>query len=636
MAPDEHARWSGFELGFVARQAKSVWGVVPLGHRIGLGSAALMMGMASACSTIVPLLVGRLVDGVHGGTGNTHRADFVANAVRYLSLIGGALVFREALNVARRYIVENSCARIERNLTVQLVKHLLRADLATLADYRVGALDTRISRSVEGVIRFLRLSFLDFFPALATGVFALSAAVWKKPILGVVMAGVIPISVFLTLRQLSSQKGIRLKLMRFSEELDGMIVEQLGGVEYIRAAHTEGVEARRLDRTATRRRAIEVRHYFDMSLYGCAKALNEGVFHIVVLAFAVYYALRGAITVGDILTLSLLFVGVMAPLNEVHRVIDEGHESSLRINDFVHMLNEPMDASYTVRTPRHPRLEIGQPAIAVKHVVVDLVSPRGRPVRVLDDVSFEVKHGETIGIAGRSGSGKSTCAKVLLNLVHPSTGEVSIGGVPITDIPRAELAHLFGYVGQQPFVFAGTIEANIGYGPVRASDDDVRRVAAMASIHDEIVHMPRGYQARIAERGHNLSGGQCQRIALARTLVHAPPILIFDEATSALDTIGEKYVQRELEQKRADRTIVLIAHRLSTLRHADRILVFDDGHVAETGTFAELVSAGGLFVTAARRRVLARQHGEEHRHMRERQGVSSSGSSAARSAGEGS
>jgi ATP-binding cassette subfamily B protein len=599
MALDERSEATGGEsrvdLRGVLRRARRTWRLVPLGLKLGLGGAAVMMVLVSACSTAIPLLVGRLVDGVQDDAAHAGHATFLRLAGRCLGLIGGALLLREMLNVGRRYLIENTCARTERNLTIQLVDHLLRVDLATLSNYRVGALDNRISRSVEGVIRFLRLAFIDFLPALLTGLLALSTAVWKKPMLGLVMACVIPISVLLTRRQLRSQKGIRLRLMRLGEEMDGMLVEQLAGVEHIRAAHTEDIEARRLERVATERCNRAVRHHFVMSLFGCSKALNEGACHVVVLAFAVYYARMGAISVGDILSLSMLFAGVMAPLNEVHRVIDEGHESSLRMRDFIEMLEEPVDSSYQVSAPLRPHFEPGRPAIVVRNLQVDLSSMRGSPVRALHDVSFEVRYGETIGIAGRSGSGKSTCAKVLLNMVHPTGGEVLIGGVPLADIPRAELARLFGYVSQQPFVFAGTVEENIAYGPAYATAEDVRRVASMANIHHEIAHMPRGYQAQLTEQGRNLSGGQRQRLALARTLLREPPILLFDEATSALDNISERYVQRALELKRADRTILLIAHRLSTLRNTDRILVFDGGRIAETGTFKQLLSVGGIF-----------------------------------------
>ena len=169
--------------------------------------------------------------------------------------------------------------------------------------------------------------FLDCLPALMTGLFALIAALSKQPILGVVMLGVIPLAVWLTLLQLKSQKGVRLDLMHDCEEIDGIVVEQLSGTEYIRVAHTFGLEVDRLSQATEKRRQREVKHHFEMSLYGCAKSLNEGLFHVLVLGIATYLAVNQRLSFGDILTFSVLFLNVMTPLNEIHRVIDEGHES---------------------------------------------------------------------------------------------------------------------------------------------------------------------------------------------------------------------------------------------------------------------------------------------------------------------
>src|SRR5262249_3444529 len=162
-----------------------------------------------------------------------------------------------------------------------------------------------------------------------------------QPMLAVAMAGVVPVSLYLTLRQLRSQKGIRLRLLRSREEMEGIMVEQLSNLDYVRAANMHDYEVKRASRSAERRRAMEAHHHFEMSLFGCAKALNEGFFHILVLALAAYLAVNGSITYGDILTFSFLFANVMAPLNEVHRSLDEGHECSLMVADLLHMLREP-------------------------------------------------------------------------------------------------------------------------------------------------------------------------------------------------------------------------------------------------------------------------------------------------------
>jgi ATP-binding cassette, subfamily B, bacterial len=203
-------------------------------------------------------------------------------------------------------------------------------------------------------------------------------------------------------------------------------------------------------------------------------------------------------------------------------------------------------------------------------------------------------------VAGRSGCGKTTWLRALMRLVHPSGGTATLGGIPLERVSREAIGRLVGYVGQNPFVFAGTVAQNIAYGCDRPSEERIRQAAMLACIHDEIMMMPGGYRARVAERGQNLSGGQRQRIALARVFLKNPPILILDEGTSALDNTSERLVQKAINAARADRTVILVAHRLTTLRDADRILVFDDGRIVEVGTYPELVRRGGVFAELVR------------------------------------
>ncbi len=235
----------------------------------------------------------------------------------------------------------------------------------------------------------------------------------------------------------------------------------------------------------------------------------------------------------------------------------------------------------------------------VKHLDLDYGAAQVKKTGVLKDVSLTILPGETIGIAGRSGGGKSTFLKMLLRLVHPTAGTVQVGSVPLESLSRSEIGRLFGYVGQSPFVFTGTIAENIAYGTDDTSRDQIRRAAEMANLHEDIIHMPNGYDTIINERGQNLSGGQRQRLALARILLKQPPILVLDEATSALDNISEQHVQSSLGLSSSDRTTLLVAHRLTTLRDADRIFVFDHGQIAEVGAYDELLAAGGMFAQLA-------------------------------------
>jgi ATP-binding cassette subfamily B protein len=589
------------ELLTILQRACQVWRLVPGRHRRALAGAGLVMALASACQIAIPLSLGRLIDHVRQGSaeGLSARPLYVLAALD-LSILAGAYFIREALNVARRYLVESTCMSIEKEITVRVVSHLMKMDLAALTHQRVGALHGRIHRSVEGYVRFLRVTFLDFFPAVLTGLLALFATAGKQPWLGLLMAGVIPVAVSLTIWQLLSQKGIRLTLMHSKEGMDGTIVEQLSGLDYVRAAHTHDREVERVARAAEERRARELRHHFQMSLFGSGKALNEAFFHLVVLGGAVYFAAQGSISFGDVWTFSLLFLNVMTPLSEVHRVLDEAHESSLQVGQLLGLFAEPTDPSFAALSPREPRLATGAAAFTAEDLRVEYRTPGGERKHALRGISLSVRHGETLGVAGRSGGGKSTWLRVLLRLTHPSGGRAWLGGVPLENVSREAIGRLVGYVGQTPFVFSGTIAENIAYGSDPAPAEEIRRAARLACLHEEILAMPGGYQAPVAERGQNLSGGQKQRIALARIFLKNPPILILDEGTSALDMISEHKVQQAIEAARQDRTVILVAHRLSTLRHANRVVVFEDGRIVDEGAYQDLLRRGGAFAELVR------------------------------------
>jgi ATP-binding cassette subfamily B protein len=290
----------------------------------------------------------------------------------------------------------------------------------------------------------------------------------------------------------------------------------------------------------------------------------------------------------------------MAPLNEIHRVLDEGHESSLRVRDLRELLALPVDASFKTPTHTQPRLDDTVAVVRAKGLHFVYTLPDGRPAPALRGIDLEIAPGETIGVVGKSGCGKSTWLKVLMRLLHHENGRVWLMGVPLEEVSRETLSHLIGYVGQNPFIFSGTIEENITYGTPRYLPEDVVRAAKRACIHDEIVAMPDGYRTAVAERGANLSGGQRQRIALARVFLQNPPILVLDEATSALDTISERRVQQAIGTATRDRTVIMVAHRLSTFADADRIFVFDDGQLVETGSYDELIARNALFAELAR------------------------------------
>jgi ATP-binding cassette subfamily B protein len=615
------------QLTTLASQMRRVLPIIARRHKVMLVLAMAVMMLNSALATAVPVLFGALVNGLtealKEGAGT---APLLGVAELYLGLIGGVYLLRELLVVGQKYLVENACTRIERDMTVVVVSHLFKADLGAVGRERAGSLQDRVSRSVEGLVSFLTLGFTEFLPGLMAIATALAWVLFVDGRVGLVLCGVIPLYGLLALRQLTVQRASRREIIDSKQGLDAAVLERLGGLEYIRAAHTYHREVDRVEAAAEEQRKRKIRYYLSMARFDCLKALNEGFFHLLVLVLAIVLVARHSafllsdkgIEPGDVVMFSMLFYRVVNPMRALSATLQGAQECSLRVEDLLRLLAEPMDASFTPAltrnlsmmarvaqlywrdlpaqvSAREPSLARGAPAIAVSDLFVEYPVEGGPPRRVLHGVSLRVEHGQMIGVAGPAGSGKSTWLKVLLRLTHPAAGEVFVGGVPLDGLSREAIGRLFGYVSQTPYLFAGTIEENIVYGSEGATPEAVRLAAALASIHDEIMAMPNGYQTAVAERGQNLSGGQRQRIALARVFLENPPILILDEATSALDNINERAVQEAVARSRADRTTVVVAHRLSTLRDADRILVFDQGRIVESGGFEELERGNGLF-----------------------------------------
>jgi ATP-binding cassette subfamily B protein len=524
-------------------------------------------------------------------------SDYVTLA---LALLLGYYVVKESLQLLRRWLVTRTTSQIESDMTSRLVGHLLRIDLGALASDRIGALHGRITRSVEGFVKFLKVVFADFIPALTLGGAALYTALAKDWHVGLVMVAMVPAAVLITIWQVSSQKGVRLELLRAKESLDGTVVEQLGGLEYIRAANTHALEVARVTAAANARAKREFGHSFAMARFDWLKAVNEAVFCTGVLGFSVILAANQKISYGDILTFWGLFMTILGPMKDVHRILDEAYDSSMQVTVLLQMLDQPQDQSFNIVTLRPPRLDGTVPLLECQDLVVEYNTPPHGKRRILDGVTLAIHQGQTIGIAGRSGSGKSTWLRAVLRLLHPTSGEVLVGGVPIGVLSREDIGRSIGYVSQVPFVFSGTVRANIGYGCGTVSLEQVQEAARQAHIHDEIMQMQQGYDTALTERGGNLSGGQRQRIALARMFLKNPPVLILDEGTSALDNISERQVRAAIDHARHSHTVIMVAHRLTTLNETDCIFVFDQGRVVEQGSFDDLVAKNGTFAELVR------------------------------------
>lgn len=569
---------------------KSIFALLPRKQKSGFFLILLILAVSAVLSQLTPLAIGYLTDHVLAG----QNASFASVAPILVAILVVNIV-NELIKVARRLIVEDTATQAEKTARQRAALSLLMAPLSYFRAHMTGNIHGRLNRSLEGTVKLIKLMFMDFAPAVTTGLAAVVTIFTQLPVsVACLVVLVIPVGTFIVLRQIGTQKGIRVELMDTKADMDGAMVELLGGIETIRALDSAQTEGARIEARSEQLRKKEMRHHRAMAFYDCLKFVNEAFFSVLVIGLSVLLASRGAITVGTVLTAYLCFTQLTGPLRELHRILDEFSECVVLANDYFQLSDLPLDFSYQdegaskAQTPRDNSVTLKDVRFAYSEKPDQLI---------LNDIVLAIPAGKFIGIAGPSGCGKSSLIKVIDKL-EEAQGEVLLGGVPLDSLSRTVLAENVALVPQTPFLTADTVYHNICYGMKReVSPEEVREAARKANIAADIEQLEGGYQFVLAEGGTNLSGGQRQRIALARIFLKKPRILILDEATSALDNTSEKRIQAEIEKMKEEcgTTVLSIAHRLSTLQNCDEIIVMDKGCIVQRGTYRELERAPGLF-----------------------------------------
>ena len=568
---------------------RELWAHLSSRDRSLLASATMVMLLACALTAVLPVLIGQLVDHVLKGN-----AVSVSGAAGPLAVIGGLVIAAQILQVIRRQFVEVVATGFERDIRHTTYGHMLRIDLDHIRHGKVGAIYGRVNRSIEGAVKLLKLGGMDLFPAVTLATAAIVVAFTRNPLVAAAMAGVIPTGFALVRWQVANQAGVRVELRDNKDEIDGQVSELLPVLGVVRTTGSDGYFAETIRDACARLRDTELRHHRAMSLFDAAKAINEGLWLLVTLAVAVQLAASGAVSAGEVTAYVLLYGGVITPLRELHRIIDEASESSQQATDLFSFLAMPEDESYGTADAWRPSLTAADASLLSLASVS--FTHRGQDAPTLRGVTLRVEAGERVGIVGGTACGKSTMLKLVARLHHGHAGAIRLGGRDIREISRCELTPMLGYVPQEPKVFKGTVLQNILLGHADAELGEAVRAAKRAQIHDEILRMPGGYETIVGERGDTLSGGQKQRLCLARALVRTPPLLLLDEPTSALDAPSQVGVQRAIDSL-SDVTMLIVAHRLSTLRTLDRIVVMAGGRVVEEGTFEILAARRGAFAT---------------------------------------
>jgi ABC-type transport system involved in Fe-S cluster assembly fused permease/ATPase subunit len=563
---------------------RHLWPKGEWGLRSRVVAALLLLVLAKITNVYVPILYKHAIDAF-----GDPKIQAVAVPVALILAYGMARVLAQAFGEVRDAIFAPVSQRAIRNLALEVFGHLHALSLRFHLERQTGGLSRVIERGTQGMEFLIRFMTFNILPTLfeigLVGIILWNLYDWRFTV--VTLAAVGSYIVFSIV--LSEWRIAFVRRMNDADtEANAKAIDSLLNYETVKYFGNEAHEAARYDVGRRRYEEAAIRSSRTLSLLNVGQGAIIAVGLAAVMVMAGYGVVDGTMTIGDFVAVNAFLLQLYQPLNMLgfaYREIRNALVSMERMFGLLDVRAEIADK------PGAPALRVTGGEIVFDKV--DFHYEKSRPI--LHEVSFRVAPGNTVAIVGSSGAGKSTVSRILYRFYDVASGSVRIDGQDIRDVTQASLRASIGVVPQDTVLFNDTIYYNIAYGRPGASREEVERAARLARIHDFIVALPQGYDATVGERGLKLSGGEKQRVAIARTILKDPHILLFDEATSALDTRTEQEIQRSLEEVSRGRTTVVIAHRLSTIVNADEIVVLDHGRVAERGRHGDLLARNGLY-----------------------------------------
>jgi len=585
------------ENGFAAlrRFLPYLW---PAGHPALKLRVAVAMLLVIAAKTVVLLMPFAYSAAVNAMSAGRDRAVGLAVAlvVAYAAARFGGTLFDNLRNA----IFERVGQEAARRLSLQVFAHLHRLSLRFHLERRTGALTKVVERGTKSIDTMLYFLLFNIAPT----VFELTAVCvifFVKFGFGLVAATGVMVAIYITFTQRMTNWRIELRRewARNDSEATQKAVDSLLNYETVKYFGAEAVEERRYGESV--RRLVDTTTQVETSLawMNIGQALITNLMMAGAMAYSVWGWSQGRFSTGDVVFVNTMLAQLFRPLDFLGMVYREIRQGLIDMEAMFGLVDTPAEV---VDVPGARALVPGGGAVTFDHVDFAYDPERS----ILHDVSFAVPAGGMLAVVGPSGAGKSTLARLLFRFYDVTGGRILIDGQDIAQVNQASLRRAIGIVPQDTVLFNDTVGYNIAYGRAGAAQADVEAAARGAAIHDFIVSLPDGYDTKVGERGLKLSGGEKQRVAIARTLLKDPQLLILDEATSALDSRTESEIQETLGELAQRRTTVVIAHRLSTIVQADQILVMERGRVAERGTHGELVAKGGIYAE-----MWARQQAEQ-------------------------
>jgi subfamily B ATP-binding cassette protein HlyB/CyaB len=559
-------------------------------HRRLLGEVLLVSVFLQLLALVTPLFFQVVMDKVL-----LHQATNTLNVLAIGLIV--VMSFESLLSLLRSYVLTHTTSRIDVELGARLFRHLLQLPLAYFEARRIGDSVARV-RELENIRQFLTGSALMLVLDVLFSVVFLAVMWAYSPKLTVVVLLSLPLYAIVTLAVMPVLRARLEEKFQRGAENQALLVESIGAMQTVKASALEPTMARRWEQ--------QLAGYVSASFKAnhAGTVAHEGVGYIgklvqvAVLWFGAHAVMAGELTVGMFVAFTMFANRVAQPIMRIAQMWSEFQQVGLSVRRLGDILNTRPEPSSQAAA----QLPALQGAVAFQGVTFRY-RPEAPPV--LNDVSLELRSGEVLGVVGRSGSGKSTLSKLLQRLYTPEQGRVLVDGVDIALIDATQLRRQVGVVLQENVLFNRTVRENIAIADPAAPLEWVMRVARLAGAHEFISELPEGYDTVVGEQGVGLSGGQRQRIAIARALFTDPRILIFDEATSALDYESEAVLQRNMSAICRGRTVVIIAHRLSAVRQAHRIVAMDRGRIVEAGSHEALLCENGLYAHLWRLQTMA-------------------------------
>ncbi len=536
---------------------------------------------------------------------------FLTGAVMLVLAYNLARLLQAGLNQLRDALFASVGQHAVRQLAYKTFVHMHQLSLRFHLERRTGGLSRVIERGTKGIETIVRFTILNSVPTLIE--FLLTAVIfwWGYGFSYLFVTAVtVWLYIWFTVKASDWRIAIRRSMNDSDTDANTKAIDSLLNFETVKYFGNEEMEARRFDKSMERYEAAATQVWTSLGWLNFGQALIFGAGTAVMMIMSALAVQRGEQTLGDFVFINAMLIQLAIPLNFIGFVYREIRQG---LTDIEHMFDLLDVRAEVVDRPDASELVIGKGAIAFKdvHFAYDPARP------ILKGITFEVPAGKTVAVVGPSGAGKSTLSRLLYRFYDVQEGAITVDGQDVRTVTQKSLRSVIGMVPQDTVLFNDTIAYNIRYGRVSASEAEVEAAAEAAAIAGFIHTLPEGFQAMVGERGLKLSGGEKQRVAIARTILKAPPILILDEATSALDTRTEQEIQSALDVVSRNRTTLVIAHRLSTVINADEIIVLKDGVIAERGTHGELIDRDGLYASMWSRQREATQAEEQLKRVRE-------------------